>query len=626
MVRFGPLLLLAGLASAQTCEQTLMGMASTPAGQAAISMMQFASAQNLPNDAGKYVTCEALSNPLTKQKLSSLHLVTYPNALLVVAGQQVAQKMEIGVCFPKACTREDVSQLMNKSTPLGSAWGCQWVPMICRPEFIPGNPFVESDRVTSTSQADLRSPDAKCWVAVAICASMSLLIAASTFMTCAAQRRVAQVAPASDGNQALLEQGGEAPPRARPGMEKNVVIRAFSLVGSDGTWDKLWQIPAYKNTDCLNGLRVLSMFWVVLGHSFLMSEGIAGYENPQDISNSAVNPNAAETDWKFMFVLNAQMSVDTFFFLGGFLFSLLTVKELQRSRGKFNHIQALILRYLRLTPSLGFVMMVYYLIWPYFAHGPFAPRFQNSIYRRCDISWWSELTYSINFVPRSSDDVCMGWTWYLGDDMIFFIVGILVLPLYHKSRVIAWCSVILMTIASFAITGYLIFKYHLAPEALDYHNAQYSLYAYSKPYTRIPVYFVGVASAWVLIQMEEKGITTRTGWVGNGMATALWWTAMIVLTFITFIVFSDHGNYRNSWSDMESFFYLTFSRPIWAVCWAIVTFLCYYGHAPATDAFLAHRFWTPFARLTMVHISVILSALSSLLDAWCNFTHSVGWT
>jgi len=156
----------------------------------------------------------------------------------------------------------------------------------------------------------------------------------------------------------------------------------------------------------------------------------------------------------------------------------------------------------------------------------------------------------------------------------------------------------LMTIASFAVTGYLIFKHHLAPEALDYHNAEYSYWAYSKPYTRIPVYFVGVAAAWILIQMEERGITTRTGWVGNGMATFLWWAALIILTFITLIVFCDHGNFRNSWSDMESFFYLTFSRPIWAACWALLTFLCYYGHAPATNAFLAHRLWTPFARLT----------------------------
>lgn len=511
--------------------------------------------------------------------------------------------MEIGVCVPKQCDAAAVNQLVDKETQLGKLWGCQWIPMICRNEFsaAPGilnTKTQEWVKYTSTSQMDLRSPDSKCWVAVAIVSAMAALICVSTFLTCAAKYRANQVAPATEGNQALLEQGGEAPPRPTPGMEKHVVIRAFSLVGSDGTWDKLWQIPAYKDTDCLNGLRVLSMFWVVLGHSFLMSKGIAGYSNPQDIVMSPVNGAAAEANWMFMFVLNAQMSVDTFFFLGGFLFALLTVKELQRSRGKFNHMQALVLRYLRLTPSLGFVMMVYYLIWPFLAKGPFAPRFQNSIYRRCDISWWSELTYTINFYPQSGDDVCMGWTWYLGDDMIFFIVGILVLPLYHKSRTAAWFSVIAMTIASLAITGYLVFKYHLAPEALDYHYAEYSLRAYSKPYTRIPVYFVGIAAAWILIQMEEKGITTRTGWVGNGMASVLWWTSMILIQAITFIVFSDHGNYKNSWNDVESFLYLTFSRPLWAICWAVVTFLCYYGHSPMTNMFLSHRFWTPFARLT----------------------------
>merc|ERR1712187_1055785 len=44
--------------------------------------------------------------------------------------------------------------------------------------------------------------------------------------------------------------------------------------------------------------------------------------------------------------------------------------------------------------------------------------------------------------------------------------------------------------------------------------------------------------------------------------------------------------------------YITFSRPMWAVCWAILTFLCYYGHVPITNGILSHRFWTPFARLT----------------------------
>ena len=88
---------------------------------------------------------------------------------------------------------------------------------------------------------------------------------------------------------------------------------------------KLWHCPPYKDTDSLNGARALSMFWVVLGHTFLMSQGVVGHQHPQDIQRTPLNDAAAETNWAFMFVLNAQMSVDTFFYMAGFLFSLLGV-------------------------------------------------------------------------------------------------------------------------------------------------------------------------------------------------------------------------------------------------------------------------------------------------------------
>ena len=43
--------------------------------------------------------------------------------------------------------------------------------------------------------------------------------------------------------------------------------------------------------------------------------------------------------------------------------------------------------------------------------GPFFPRFQDSIRRRCDGFWWTELLYTINIFPWNPDEVCMGWTW-----------------------------------------------------------------------------------------------------------------------------------------------------------------------------------------------------------------------
>jgi len=428
------------------------------------------------------------------------------------------------------------------------------------------------------------------WLAICFCLFLTSLIAIATGMHVSAKRR----ADESERDEALLEEGS-----VRQAPRLPVVYRAFSLIGPDGTWEKLWAIPSYKPTDCLNGLRALSMFWVVLGHSFLMPEGIMGYQNPQDIVVSPLNAAAAEDNWLFMFVLSSQLSVDSFFFLGGFLFSLLTVKELENRRGKLNYGMVCVLRYLRLTPSLAFVMLVYYMILPMLANGPFAPKFQHSVFRRCDISWWSELLYLQNFIPFNSDDVCMGWTWYLGDDMIFFIVGLFLVPIYYFRRVAGWSIAILLMAASTIIMGYLTVVHHLAPEALDgYHQQEYFLWAYSKPYTRIPAYLVGVMAAWILLEMEKKGITIQTGMCGPMTSSVLWFFAIGVQTFIVCIPATDHGHRANSWSDNTSFLYMVFSRTVWAACWAILTFLCYFGQAPVTNWILSHPIWTPFARLT----------------------------
>lgn len=588
MHRLAALALWGGALARSPCEDVLDAFNATS--KFLISEMMLATGTNLPFDAGKFNMCENTKNPFTGEQLARLHLVTFDGTIsLPIPGTEpIKNAMEFGICLPMQCSKEDVKEIADPSTAFGRKWGLQFVPLLN-----PENSITVAN-ITSTSQADLLAPDVRCWIGVAVTGLLVCLMLVSTAIIELGKRREARAQ--ANAAEALMERGGAAEPRR--GLESNLVFKAFSLTGPEGTFVKLWQCPPYKDTDCLNGLRVLAMFWVVLGHTFLMAEAIAGYENAADIVMSPLNPKAAETHWIFMFVLNGQLSVDTFFFLGGFLFSLLTVKELQKSRGRFSQLSALMLRYLRLTPSLSFVMLVYYFVWPMLATGPFAPRFQNSVYRRCDVSWWSELTYVLNFIPFDSDSVCMGWTWYLGDDMIFFIVGIFVVPLYYRSRVMGWLAVAILSAASFAVTGYLILKYHLAPEALDYHNEDYSYYAYSKPYTRIPAYFVGLVSAWVLLNMEERGITPQTGWVGPTMSTVLWIFAVGFLVFLILIPGTDYGNRRNSWSDTASFFYLTFARPAWAACWALVTFLCYFGNAPVTNGLLSHRCWTPLARLT----------------------------
>jgi peptidoglycan/LPS O-acetylase OafA/YrhL len=246
------------------------------------------------------------------------------------------------------------------------------------------------------------------------------------------------------------------------------------------------------------------------------------------------------------------------------------------------------------------------------ASGPFSPRFQEGIARRCDATWWSELTYTMNFI--NSDNVCMGWSWYLGDDMIFFIVSIAILPIYHKKRWMGWVTVITLTAVSLCVTAWLVLKYGLTIYAFDDHYKEYSFYAYSKPYTRVPAYFVGLAAAWLLDEMEQKGITRETK---PNSAFARWFAfvaailAVAVLVFLTLIVGTDFGDHTNSWDQhpWASVLYIDFSRPIWAVCCAVITLLCYYDYLPLVNGFLSHPYWTPLARLTygayLVHPLVI---------------------
>jgi len=93
-----------------------------------------------------------------------------------------------------------------------------------------------------------------------------------------------------------------------------LAVQAFSLIGPSGTIKKLFEIPSYKPTDCLNGLRVLSMIWIIVGHTFLMPNGVSGYMNSEDVLDSELNLNAAENNPLFMLVISAGNGVDTFFF------------------------------------------------------------------------------------------------------------------------------------------------------------------------------------------------------------------------------------------------------------------------------------------------------------------------
>ena len=122
----------------------------------------------------------------------------------------------------------------------------------------------------------------------------------------------------------------------------------------------------------LNGLRVLSMGWVVLCHGYLyqFSGG--------DVQNQAYAEFDVSRRFLSTLLPNGNFSVDTFFVLSGYLGAYVGLRKLSSmDRAGKKQPNPFVLagnyvleRYLRLTPAYLFVLMFYMYVLPHLITGP----------------------------------------------------------------------------------------------------------------------------------------------------------------------------------------------------------------------------------------------------------------
>ena len=228
-----------------------------------------------------------------------------------------------------------------------------------------------------------------------------------------------------------------------------VVADGLNVLSLRRNLPKLLASPAQPgSTDCLNGMRVLSMVWIILGHTMMMPTPINGFDNPEDL---VARWGARGSMW-FQLVIGGEIAVDSFFYLSGFLIAYLGVKDLEKRGGNIPVLGMIVHRYVRITPAFAATLVFYSEIVSRVGNGPFFIRFQRSVFRRCDKLWWSELLYLHNFIPFDSDKVCMGWSWYLGNDFIFFMCSPAVLLLHHHRPRAMWLTMAGVVALSFVLT------------------------------------------------------------------------------------------------------------------------------------------------------------------------------
>ncbi len=187
-------------------------------------------------------------------------------------------------------------------------------------------------------------------------------------------------------------------------------LHCFSFLNNGRKLLSMKSAPGGGSLNCIHGIRVLSTFWVVIGHTWSNGPFVAAH-----------NVNAVMEDaksWWFQGIHNATVSVDTFFVISGLLVSYLLLRESDRNGGKLNVGLFYLHRYLRLIVILKIDFMeynlkfiIYHRLTPvyaiilgfvatlmvYIGTGPnwiLVEAASNS----CRVSWWKNLLYSkMNF-------------------------------------------------------------------------------------------------------------------------------------------------------------------------------------------------------------------------------------
>ncbi|XP_011067075.1 PREDICTED: nose resistant to fluoxetine protein 6-like [Acromyrmex echinatior] len=208
----------------------------------------------------------------------------------------------------------------------------------------------------------------------------------------------------------------------------------------------------------IHGIRFLTMAWMIIMHSIMFST---------EYVDNKIQILRLIKSLPFQMISNGSVSVDTYFFLSGFLLAYTYLKnkidkeQINPIKEQINKYFVIIMkRYIRLTPAHIMMIGVAQLssAW-YDKNSPFYV--EERPHEICAKYWWRNILYINNLFGYKK--MCLVWSWYLSSDMQFFIIGLALLILstvYFYVAVVILCTIL---IASVILSGYISYIYEYVP-------------------------------------------------------------------------------------------------------------------------------------------------------------------
>ncbi|XP_026670545.1 nose resistant to fluoxetine protein 6-like [Ceratina calcarata] len=359
--------------------------------------------------------------------------------------------------------------------------------------------------------------------------------------------------------------------------------------------------PAARDSlTCLHGLRVLSLGWVVMVHTYLQVYAIAENKSLRTVT---------EQNFMFQTISNATFSVDTFFFISGLLVTILFYRSSGNLKSDddsvylktcFSKFFIMVLyRFIRLTPAYLFVLGINEIAIKHtLSRTVFSPAIIDHM--TCEKFWWRNALYLNSLYPRT--EMCMLWSWYMANDTQFYVLGIFLLLLSIKYLKAIAMVVLLVIVSSWFTTFFMAYSNDYVARIQE----PFALFdeLYDKPWMRAGPYFVGIITGYILFKTNCKLklplVVRAIGWV---VSTAIMFSLV-------------YGLYPGNLTVMVSSVYAALGHTAWAIGVSFIVIQCCTGCARMIDSLLSLRLMYPLSRLTycayLVHPVIMMITVTQM--------------